>query len=50
MRLNYGMIALMLSATAIALPLAGCGGGGAVYDPYRHDYDQWSRGEDQYYR
>lgn len=50
MRLNHGMIALMLSATALALPAAGCAGGGVVYDPYRNEYHQWNRGEDRYYR
>ena len=50
MRLNHGMIALMLSATAFALPMTGCAGGGLVYDPYRNDYHRWNRGEDQYYR
>jgi hypothetical protein len=50
MRLNHGMIALMVSAAALASPMMGCAGGGVVYDPYRHDYHRWSRGEDRYYR
>jgi hypothetical protein len=50
MRLHHGMIALIVSATALALPMTGCAGGGVVYDPYRHDYHQWNRGEDRYYR
>ena len=50
MRLNHGMIALMLSATAFALPMTGCAGGGPVYDSYRNDYYRWNRGEDRYYR
>jgi hypothetical protein len=48
MRLNHGMIALMLSATA--LMSAGCAGGGLYYDSYGHDYHRWNRGEDRFYR
>ena len=43
-------IALMLSAAAFAMPLAGCSGSGVVYDPYRQDYHRWNRGEDRLYR
>jgi hypothetical protein len=52
MRLNHGMIALMLSATALASASAmtGCAGGDLVYDPYRHDYQRWDHGEDRFYR
>ena len=50
MRLNHRMIALMFSATALALPMMGCAGGNLVYDPYRHDSYRWNRGEEQYYR
>ncbi|MEA2722920.1 MAG: hypothetical protein QOH59_691 [Gemmatimonadales bacterium] len=52
MRLNHGIFALMLSATALASAAAttACAGGGVVYDPYRHDYHRWNRGEDRLYR
>jgi len=52
MRLNHGIFALMLSATALAPAAAttGCAGGSTVYDPYRHDYHRWNRSEDQLYR
>lgn len=50
MRLNHGMIALILSATAFVLPMTGCAGGTLVYDPYWNDYHQWNRGENRYYR
>jgi hypothetical protein len=48
MRLNHGMIALMLSAAALASPMMGCAGGGVVYDPY--DYHRWDRDDDRLYR
>jgi hypothetical protein len=50
MRLSQRMIALMLCATALAMPLAGCAGGGVFYDPYRQDYHRWSLDEDRLYR
>ena len=50
MRLNHAMIALMLSVTALVLPMTGCAGGTLVYDPYWNDYHQWGRGENGYYR
>ena len=50
MRVNHGMIALLLSATALASTMTGCAGGDLVYDPYRHDYHRWNRGEDRFYR
>ena len=50
MRMSHGIIALMLSVTALALPMTGCAGGDVVYDPYRHDYHRWNRGEDRFYR
>jgi hypothetical protein len=52
MRLNRGMIALMLSATALASvsAMTGCAGGAIVYDGYRHDYHRWDRDEDGFYR
>jgi hypothetical protein len=52
MRLNGGMIALAVSATVLASASAmtGCASGGVVYDPYRHEYHRWNRGEDQLYR
>jgi hypothetical protein len=52
MRLNHGMIALMLSATALAATSAmtGCASGGLIYDSYGHDYYRWNHGEDGYYR
>ena len=48
MRLNHGVIALLLSATVMAS--VGCAGSGVYYDPYGHDYHRWSRGEDRLYR
>ena len=52
MRLNYRIIALMVSAAALATSSAitGCAGDELVYDPYWHDYHRWSRGEDSRYR
>jgi hypothetical protein len=52
MWLNHGMIAPMLSATALASASAmtGCARGGLVYDPYSNDYHRWNRGEDRLYR
>jgi hypothetical protein len=50
MRLNHGMIALMLSASTFALSTTGCASSELVYDPYRHDYYRWNRGEDRMYR
>jgi hypothetical protein len=51
MRLNHGMLALMLSATALTSPLAltGCAGGGLIYDPYGRDYHRWNVGENRLY-
>jgi hypothetical protein len=52
MRLNHGLIALILSATALASASAmtGCAGGGLVYDPYSRGYYRWDHGEDGHYR
>ena len=52
MRLNHGMLALMLSATALATApaMAGCAEDGLIYDSYGHDYHRWNRGEERYYR
>jgi hypothetical protein len=50
MRLNHGIIALILSVTALALPMTGCASYGVVYDPYRHDYYRWNRDEDRFYQ
>jgi hypothetical protein len=52
MRLNHGMIALMLSATALASAsaMSGCASGGLVYDSYSDDYHRWNHDEDRYYR
>jgi hypothetical protein len=52
MRLNHRVIAVMLSATALASASAitACAGGGIVYDPYRHDYRRWNHGEDRFYQ
>jgi hypothetical protein len=50
MRLNHGMIALMLSTTALASPLTGCADDGLLYDPYGDDYHQWNYHEDRFYR
>jgi hypothetical protein len=50
MRLNHGMIALMLSAAALASSMTGCGGNRVVYDPYGQDYHRWDPDEDRYYR
>jgi len=52
MRLNYRIIALMLSASALATTSAitGCAADGLVHDPYLHDYHRWSHGEDSRYR
>jgi hypothetical protein len=49
MRLNGGMIALAVSGTVLASASAmtGCASGGIVYDPYRHEYHRWNRGEGQ---
>jgi hypothetical protein len=44
------MIALMISAAALVLPVTGCAGDEVVYDPYRHDYHRWNSGEDRFYR
>ena len=51
MRLNHGIFALMLSATALASASAmtGCAGGSLYYDSYGHDYHRWDRGEDRFY-
>jgi hypothetical protein len=52
MRLNHRLITLMLCTTVLgsASAVTGCAGYGAVYDPYRHDYHRWTRGEDRLYR
>jgi hypothetical protein len=52
MRLNHGIIAVMLSAAALAPAAAttACAGSGVVYDPYRHDSRRWIRGEERLYR
>ena len=50
MRLHRGTIALLISAAALALPMAGCAGSGVAYEPYRQDYYRWSPVEDRYYR
>jgi hypothetical protein len=52
MRLNHGMFALMISATALAgaSAVTGCAGGGYIYDSYGQDYHRWDRGEEGYYR
>jgi hypothetical protein len=52
MRLNHGMFALILSATALASASAitGCARGALVYDSYGDDYHRWDRDEDGYYR
>jgi hypothetical protein len=59
MRLNHGMIAMMLSAAALTLPMMGCAGYRVVsdpyaqdyfvYDPYVHDYSRWDLDEDRIY-
>ena len=52
MRLNYGTLALLLSATVLASTSAvtGCAGSSLVYDSDLHDYHQWNRDENRYYR
>jgi hypothetical protein len=52
MRLNHGIIALMLSAAALgsASAITGCAGDGLVYDSYGHQYHRWDRGEERFYR
>ena len=52
MRLNHGMIALMISAAAVAsaTTMTGCASDGVIYDSYGHDYHRWNRGEDRFYR
>ena len=52
MRLNQGIMALMLSVSALASAsaMAGCAGNAVGYDTYRHDNYRWNRGEDRYYR
>jgi len=42
MRKNHGMIALMLAAAALVLPMTGCVGGRLVYDSDWRDYQRWS--------
>lgn len=51
MRLNHGVIALMLSATALASTSAmtGCAGGGLVYNSYWDDSHPWNHDEDRFY-
>jgi hypothetical protein len=50
MRLNHGMITLMLSAAVLASAMTGCASGSLVYDPYLRDYHPWDIGENRYYR
>jgi hypothetical protein len=51
MRLNHGMIALMLSVTALASAAAmtGCATDGLVYDTDGRDYHLWDPGENRLY-
>jgi hypothetical protein len=52
MRLNRGILALMLCAgpLAPAAAVTGCAGDELAYDPYVHQYHRWNRGEDLVYR
>ena len=52
MRLNHGIIALMLSAGALGSvsAMTGCATDGLVYDSYGHQYHRWDRGEERFYR
>ncbi|HEV8453301.1 MAG TPA: hypothetical protein VGQ24_00295 [Gemmatimonadales bacterium] len=60
MRLNQGMIPLVLSAAALTSPMMGCAGYRVVsepyahdyfvYDPYVHDYYRWDLDEDRIYQ
>ena len=50
MRLNHGMLALLLSAAGLASAITGCAGGTLMYDPYWRDYHPWDVGESRYYR
>ena len=52
MRLEHGMIALMLSAVVLASAVAmtGCAGDGLVYDSYAQDSHRWGHDEDRLYR
>jgi len=52
MRLNHGVMALMLSATVLASASAmtGCAGSSLVYDSDWRDYHRWDPDENRYYR
>ena len=52
MRLNHRIVALMLSAGALApaAAITACAGDGVVYDPYWHDSHPWNPGEERFYR
>jgi hypothetical protein len=50
MRLNHGLIALMLSIAALAPAVTGCASDGLIYDPYGREYHRWNRGDDLAYR
>ena len=51
-RMHQGLIALMLSAGALATAsaMSGCAGDGLVYDTYWHDTHRWNRDDDRFYR
>lgn len=50
MRLNHGMLALMLSgAVLVSASVTGCGST-LVYDSDWRDYHRWSPDENRYYR
>ena len=51
-RMHQGLIALMLSAGALATAsaMSGCAGDGLVYDTYWHDTHRWNRDDDGFYR
>ena len=51
MRLNHGMLALMLSATALVSPLTmtGCFSSGMMYDPQGRDFHRWNAGDNRLY-
>ena len=60
MRLNHGMLALMLTTAALTSTMMGCAGYRVVddpyghdyfvFDPYAHDYYRWDRDEDRIYQ